>query len=364
MLSVLHLLVRMPGSGTERQLAGMVRAAHGQAWNASVCLLHAGYPLAAELATDVPVIEFDGSSNRDRLRMLRRLVRHGGFDVVHSSLWGGNVAARLAAALPNRPAVVVSERRVEDFRPPSSRVVDRVLRPLADHFIANSNDVARFVRRAHGVDADRVSVIRNGVDTTVFAPRPRATNPIPRIGGLGRLVPQKGFDVAIAALGGVLARRPAELVLAGDGPERARLERLAGDLPVAFAGYLGSPAEVAAYLSGLDVLVLTSRYEGLPNAVLEARACGIPVVATDVPGVAEAADAGVVLVPPDDPQALARALLSVLDHPVGAGRSPAVRSFAEVAAGHLAAFQRALARRGIRRTDRVVTLPIPTAGGR
>jgi glycosyltransferase involved in cell wall biosynthesis len=361
-VKVLHLLIRMPGSGTERQLAGTLRAAHGEAWNATLCVLHAGYPLAAELSASIPVVEFDVRSDHERLRTLRRLVRLGNFDVVHSSLWGGNVAGRLAAARVERPAVVVSERRVEDFRSGPARAVDRVLRPLADHFIANSEDVAAFVRRAHGVGADRVSVIRNGVDTTVFRPRAarrRAPGAPARIGGLGRLVPQKCFDMAIAALDAVLARRPAELVIAGEGPERARLEELARGLPVTFGGYLGSPAEVAAFLSGLDVLVLPSRYEGLPNAVLEARACGIPVVATDVPGVAEAADAGVTLVPADDPPALARALLAVLDRPVGA--SLEVRSFAQVADGHLDAFERALARRG---RNRVITVPELTQGAR
>lgn len=360
-MKVLHLLLRMPGSGTERQLAGMLRVAHGQAWNATLCVLHPGYPLARELAADVPVLEFAGRTDAERFRMLRRLVRMGNFDVVHASLWGGNVAGRLAAASVDRPAVVVSERRVEDFRTGAARAVDRVLRPLADHFIANSDDVAAFVRRAHGVGPERVSVIRNGVDAAVFRPAPhrRVSGAPARIGGLGRLVPQKCFDMAIAALDAVVAQRPAELVIAGEGPERARLERLAAGLPVTFAGYLGTPPEVAAFLSGLDVLVLPSRFEGLPNVVLEARACGIPVVATDVPGMREAADEGVTLVPPDDPPALGRALLAVLDRPVGPGARP--RSFAQVAAGHLDAFERALARRG---RDRVITLPVLTGGTR
>lgn len=352
-MKVLHLLMRMPGWGTERQLAGVLRAAHRDAWNATLCVLRPGYPLAAELAAAFPVVELDARSNSERLHMLRRLVRLGNFDVVHSSLWGGNVAGRLAAAFPNRPAVVLSERRVEDVRSAPARGVDALLRPLADHFIANSAEVAAFVRRTHGVGPERISVIPNGLDTTVFRPRaPRPSGRTARIGALGRLVPQKCFDMAIAALDAVLPVRAAELVIAGEGPERSRLEDLAEGLPVSFAGYLDSPAQVAAFLSGLDVLIVPSRYEGLSNVVPEARACGVPVVATDVPGMREAADEGVTLVPADDPPALATALLGALERPAGA--STRVRSFAEVAAGHLDAFERALARRG---RERVITLP-------
>lgn len=348
MLHVLHVLVRMPGSGTERQLAGMLRAAHGVRWQATLCVLHSGYALAAELAAErIPVVELGGGSNAARLRMLRRLARIGGFDVVHSSLWGGNVAARLAVAGPRRPSVVVSERRVEDFRPAVARLADRALRPLADAYIGNSADVAAFIQRAHGVSAERVTVIHNGIDSAVFHPgEVRAGGPL-RIGGLGRLVRQKGFDTAIAALPAVLARSPdAELVLAGDGPERAALEARAAGLPVRFAGFLRSPSAVAEFLHDLDVLVLPSRYEGLPNAVLEARACGLPVVAADVPGLADAVDDGVVLVPPDDPAALAAALLAAAACPRSGWPAPATPSFSAVADRHLEVFERVVDKRG------------------
>lgn len=349
MLHVLHVLVRMPGSGTERQLAGMLRAAHGVRWHATLCVLRSGFELAAELAADrIPVVELDVGSNTTRLRMLRRLARIGGFDVIHSSLWGGNVAARLAASGPRRPAVVVSERRVEDFRPPPARLLDRALRPLADAYIANSIEVAAFVARAHGVGPDRITVIGNGIDAGVFTPGPRRDRDGPlRIGGLGRLVRQKGFDTAITALPAVLERAPgAQLVIAGEGPERDRLQALAAGLPVRFVGFLPSPVAVAAFLRGLDVLVLPSHYEGLPNAVLEARACGLPVVAADVAGLADAVDDGVVLVPPDDPRALADALVATAACPAGGWPAPAIPSFADVADRHLEVFERALTTKG------------------
>jgi glycosyltransferase involved in cell wall biosynthesis len=101
---------------------------------------------------------------------------------------------------------------------------------------------------------------------------------------------------------------------------------------------------VAAFLRELDVFVLPSRYEGLPNAVLEAVACGIRVVATDVPGMRAAAGAGAHLVAPGDVTALARAVVEAVDAPAPPPGRPVPTSFADVVAGHSAAFASAIAR--------------------
>jgi glycosyltransferase involved in cell wall biosynthesis len=96
-------------------------------------------------------------------------------------------------------------------------------------------------------------------------------------------------------------------------------------------------------LRSIDVFVMPSRWEGLPNALLEAIACGIPVVATDVPGMAEAAGGHALLVPPDQPAALAEAVCRALASP--SRPTVSLNSFDEVAATHLAVFERAYARK-------------------
>lgn len=346
MLRVVHVIGRMPGHGTQRQLAGMLLAAHRRHWEATLAVLRSGDPLTLEVANaGVPVVVLGGHDlDPRRFLSLRDLLPPA--DVVHSSLWGANVYARLAAATLRRsPAVVISERSVEEFRSAAGRTIDHVLRRWTDGYIANSNDVAAFVSKAHGVPMDRVTVIRNGVDGSVFFPESRHrdhTGPA-RLGTVGRLIPEKGLDVLLAAMPRILATQPALLTVVGDGPERAALEHKARGLPVEFEGHMEAPSEVASFLRSIDVFVMPSRWEGLPSALLEALACGVPAVATDVPGMAEAAGGNALLVPPDQPAALAEAVCRALASP--ARPMAFLNSFDDVATMHLAVFERAHARR-------------------
>ena len=158
----------------------------------------------------------------------------------------------------------------------------------------------------------------------------------------------KGFDVLVEAVRSLGGSLDAEYVVVGEGPERAALEARARGLPVTFPGELAEPAQVADFLRTLDVFVLPSRSEGLPNVVLEAAACGLPVVSTRAPGIEGAAE-GAVLVEPDDVAGLAAALRQQAEHPVVA-RPVGVQTFEAVARAHAEVFATAALRRaGARR---------------
>lgn len=199
------------------------------------------------------------------------------------------------------------------------------LRERAAAFVAVSDPI-RAELAAAGIPDARIRRIPNGVDTRRFAP---AAEPerrrLRRALGLpparialyaGRLAPEKGVDVLLDAwaLRARGRRRPGTLVLLGDGPERGPLERRARDLGVGGAvRFAGATEDVAPWLRAADAFVLPSRLEGLSVALLEAMACGLPVVATDVGGTGDAAGTGALLAPADDPAALARALSLVLE---------------------------------------------------
>ena len=111
-----------------------------------------------------------------------------------------------------------------------------------------------------------------------------------------------------------------------------------------FAGHIEAPPDVAAFLRTLDVFIMPSRWEGFPHAAIEALACGVPAVATDVPGTREATGGHAVLVPPDDPGALAQGVDRAIDSPHGSA-SFSMNSFEDVASAYLSVFERARARR-------------------
>lgn len=174
-----------------------------------------------------------------------------------------------------------------------------------------------------GVDPARVTVLRNGVDTTRFAPLPRdeARRALgldgPLLLSVGNLVELKGHDLVIEALGRLPGYR---LAIVGDGPERARLVRLAERTGVTdrvhFAGLVAQD-ELPRWYSAADALVLASSREGWANVLLESMACGTPVVATPVGGTPEvvAAPAAGVLVPARSPDGIAGAVETLFAAP-------------------------------------------------
>ncbi len=186
-------------------------------------------------------------------------------------------------------------------------------RPLTAALVQNGDDRDALVKL--GVDADRIFLIPgSGVDTEVLTPLPEPAGQV-TAAFVGRLLDDKGVRTLMAAHE-LLSRsgRPIQLRLAGDrdpaNPASISLDEIrswAGRPGVSMLGHVSDIREVWATA---HIAVLPSRREGLPKSLLEAAACGRPIVATDVPGCREIARAGInaLLVPPDDPSALAEAL--------------------------------------------------------
>lgn len=350
-MRVLHVMTRMSAGGTEVQLLGMLKAAHGKHWDATLCVLSDGWALSDQVAeAGIPVVVLDGRNTFDPRRILafRKLV--SSYEVVHSSLPGANAFSRVSLVGRSQPAIVISERGVDDERSSLRRMTDRALRPKTDAYIGNSRDVTDFIRSSHrlGPDDLRVFEVGNGMDLGIFTPgQPDASTSKKRIITAGRLVPGKRVDLAIDVFRQLhTTTEEVEMIVAGDGPERPALERRAQGLPITFVGHVTDRASMARHLRRADVFLMTSIAEGLPNALLEALACGVPVVAADVPGIRAAAGSGVRLV-----DGGIHAWNSALVEALGQGRQqeslvgPRVISFDSVALRHLQVFERAAERR-------------------
>lgn len=186
--------------------------------------------------------------------------------------------------------------------------------------VACNEDVAGDIRRAGG----RVEVLPHGVDLRRFRPRPREAGPVLRLLAVGRLVEKKGIQVLVDAVASLAT--PFRLRIVGEGPARGRIERAVADAGlrdrVELVGAT-THAELPDEIASADVVVVPSvtdaggDRDGLPNVVLEAMACGRPVVASDVGAISAAIRDGEtgLLVPPGDARALARALERLWAHP-------------------------------------------------
>jgi glycosyltransferase involved in cell wall biosynthesis len=236
----------------------------------------------------------------------------------------------------------------------------------ADRVVAVSRDLARRVIDL-GADPDRVDVVYNGVEETVFHPGPRGQArdrlglepDVPVVLFVGNLAPVKGVDVLIEACARLAARGERfRCHLIGQGPLRPRLEERAGAAGLAghvrFHGAL--PHErLADWYRAADVLALPSHSEGVPNVLLEAVACGLPCVASQVGGVPEVAALGPVrLVRPGDAAELADALADVLARPIRGSAPTGLRGQATAAEELTALFERVV--HGSRRPGRTPAL--------
>jgi glycosyltransferase involved in cell wall biosynthesis len=185
----------------------------------------------------------------------------------------------------------------------------------ADAWIAVSAELRHAIEAA-GVAPARIRVIPNGVDTARFRPVAGATGPEPRVVFVGRLVSQKALPVLLTAWSRVVDQIPGvTLDIVGAGPLGPEMQGLSARLGLgAGVRFLGFQADVQPFLERAAVFVLPSRVEGLSNALLEAMAAGIPVVATRVGGTEDVVIDGHtgLLVAPDDPEALADALVALL----------------------------------------------------
>ena len=268
-----------------------------------------------------------------RLGSVRGLGRAiGEADIVHTHL----VHADLLGALVRGRRLLVSTKHNDDpFRTGPFRFVERALTSRAARAICITESLRRFSIERVGLPARKLVVVPYGLDEPPAAWGPNELE-LPEgklVVAVSRIVAQKGLDVAVEAMAGI----DATLVVLGEGPERERLEALAGarDVRLLLPGRVG---DVAAILRRADLLVHPARWEGFGLALLEAMLCGLPVVASRVSSIPEIVVDGEtgVLVPPDDPAALAAALTRVLREPGDLGARGLARARAEFSVAAMA----------------------------
>jgi glycosyltransferase involved in cell wall biosynthesis len=258
-------------------------------------------------------------------RKLRQLIRDRRIDIVHAHEYKTDLLALLLARFEG----VIPLSTVHGWSGNSRRervyyAADRYLLRRYPLLVAVSDSISR-VLVSHGVHASRIRCIRNGIDHQYFRHqhglrmRARDALGIPAdavvLGGVGRLEGEKRFDVLIEAAA-ALSRPLTHVVLVGDGSQRGELTRLSSQKGIQVS-FLGHQEDVRDTYHAFDIFVQASDTEGIPNAVLEAMALEIPVIATDVGGTSEIVTHGVhgLLVPRRSVESLVAAVEETLAFP-------------------------------------------------
>ena len=329
--------------GAQRVTVNIANGLAARGYPVDLVLAYREGPVLSDVSDDVRVIDLETPevpligvlASVPRLRSYFRSNRPA---VCFSAMTFANVAAILAAELSDVETTLVATEHDTFGMVPGRKewVTSQLARHLyrfADRVAAVSEGVADSVRRETSVDDDDVAVLYNPIELDEI--RTTAADPVAEesvrpwlesdrfetLFTVGRIESQKDIPTLLRAFRRVREQRPnARLVVAGTGSRRDRLVSMAEDLGlgdvVAFPGYVEN---AYAYMSRADLFVLSSRHEGLPTVLLEALACGCPIVSTDCPsGPREILEGGRYgpLVPVEDPAALAEAILGALDDPV------------------------------------------------
>ncbi len=244
----------------------------------------------------------------------------GKVDLVHGNWSVPGVIAALAARLRHKPSVTTL-RGNDVTRAARSRLFQWLLNAclsLNRYTVVVSEVMQADLRQRYPKRADRILFIPNGVDLADAMAHPPFHSPL-RLLTVGSLIRRKRMDTLLDALSHLQSYAEARLRIVGDGPESSDLRKQVSRLGLADrVELLGAvpPAEVSQHLSWADIFIFSSASEGRPNAVLEAMAAALPIVATDIPGVREliAPDAGL-LFPMGDAEALANGIRALIADP-------------------------------------------------
>lgn len=317
-----------PG-GAERMLVELVTRLDRAEWTPRVyCLGPEAHYARVLRERQVDVVCFSGRGWTSAPRVLQEWTRElKSFrpEILDNWLFHASLLGRFAG---RRAGVshVLSEVRVAERRNTWHGRLDRWTNSLVERNVCVSRGVADFMEQHVGLDPRKTVVIPNAIDAGPYATAtPADLAPLgippgsPVLISIGRLEAQKGIDVLLEASANVLRRiSDVHFLIVGEGPDRAFLERLAQRLGISpKVHWAGRRSDVPSLLRASAALVLPSRWEGMPNVVLEAMAAGKPVVATDVEGVRELVrpDINGWVVAKENPLALAESIVGMLTNP-------------------------------------------------
>jgi glycosyltransferase involved in cell wall biosynthesis len=327
---VLHVIDSLDLGGAQTLLLDICKHADGERYAVEVACMH-GRGVFADEFEKAGIKVHSLSPSKWPPRYIPNFIGLLGSlapDIIHFHLFGSNLIAKPLAPLIGKSALISHDHCNDAGRGnPFLLFADALANRVASRVIAVAESVRSFLIRHEGMDPGRVVTLPNGVDARIFAPAnegeragSKAAFGIPDgavvIGGVGRLVPQKNFSLFLDVAARMTSRYPqVHFVVAGTGQQEEELKAKAFTLGLGdHVRFLGHVTDRVSLYHALDVLLMTSDFEGTPMTLLEAMSCGLSVVASSVDGIAEVCknERDALLVPAREAQGFVSALGRVL----------------------------------------------------
>ena len=323
-LEVCFLAGTLGRGGAERQLTYMLRALGQAGVSTRVLCLTRGEPFEHEIDALGVRVDWVGTSGSRLVRLYRIIeaLRCRPADILQSVHFYTNLYATLAARVVGIRDIGAIRNDLSSEELKENGMAGRRQLTFPRHLIANSI-LARQRAISHGISPDRIDFVRNAVDPKWLNKKPVTNGHRKmRILFVGRLTKQKRPDDFVRVISRVVPQFPNRFVKArivGVGPMRPQLETLARELGLGpeTLEFLNERGDMDLVYREADLMIMTSEWEGTPNALLEAMACGVPVVATRVGGIPEILTAGRgLLTEPQDEDGMTAAVVRLIDDPI------------------------------------------------
>ena len=298
-IRVLHVVLSLEVGGLENGVVNLINHQSNSGYQVDVICLRSLGPLAERIHHKNARVWFSdppANSVLSSLNKVLKLCREITYDIIHSHSWGTLLPAFLSQMLSSVPIIVHGEHGTLSNKKRVHRIAQKLVLPRVDQVLSVSTELAQLLSTEFNLAPSAIKTIVNGVDTRLFHPNPdhrsttreklgfTETNII--IGTVGRLEPVKNYQELIE--GFALAHKvhsDLRLLFVGIGELESELEKLALNTGVKNqVFFLGHRDDVTRVLNAMDVFALTSLSEGMSNSILEAMACGLPIIASNVGG--------------------------------------------------------------------------------
>ena len=292
MIKVCYIIGQLAKGGAEKQLFELVKGIDREKFDPAVISLSSGGFWAEEIRNaGVPVFELERKKNFEFKRLIKliRLLKSLKPDVVHTYLFSANSYGRAAALISGVPVIIASERNSPEIGKDKNRyqmLIDKLLARVSHGIICNSFGAAETLVKQYYFSRNKVFTVHNGVRMSAgFMRRAKRTGENPGcavIGTVGRLVPQKNHRLFLETAKVILDKcgnSKINFLIVGGGDLMQELERYAAKIGIKNdVMFTGDRQDVPELLNSMDVYVMTSLYEGMSNAIMEAMAAGLPAL--------------------------------------------------------------------------------------